>query len=84
MGENKDGVYITDVEKLNKEISYYKTALEGLRKELYRMDMSNMFRRLDYLFRIVEHRAAFSDEFVVGCINEIESCMNSKGSDNGE
>lgn len=33
------------------------------------------FKRLDYLFKVVESRSAFKPEFVVSCVEEIEACM---------
>lgn len=36
------------------------------------------FKRLDYLFKIVESRSAFRPEFVVTCVEEIEACMYPK------
>lgn len=75
MKETDIGGVITDAEKKEKEIEQYKLMLNALRGEIRRMDMSNMFRRLDYLFKVVEHRSAFSSDFVISCVGEIESCM---------
>lgn len=45
-------------------------------KQLYtrlqEANMTNMFKRLDYLFKIVENANAFNEEFVNKCVLEIE------------
>lgn len=33
------------------------------------------FKRLDYLFKVVENRDAFSSDFITSCVEEIEVCM---------
>jgi hypothetical protein len=39
--------------------------------KLQEANMTNMFKRLDYLFKVVENNAAFESEFVKKCSNEI-------------
>lgn len=39
------------------------------------MDMSNMFKRLDILFKVVENSEMFHHEFVEKCVNEIEELV---------
>ena len=62
-----------------------------LRKALQEANFSNMFKRLDYLFKVMEYPHMFSDEFVQKCTIEIESLMTipepeeeSKETDTGE
>lgn len=43
--------------------------------QLQNANMSNMFKRLDYLFKVVEHSHMFKLDFVNKCINEIEDFM---------
>lgn len=43
--------------------------------KLQNANMTNMFKRLDYLFKIVENKESFSKEFVDKCIAEIEDLM---------
>lgn len=43
--------------------------------KLQEMQVSNMFKRLDYLFKVVENTGAFSLEFHTKCVEEIESLM---------
>lgn len=53
--------------------------LSNQAKQLYaklqEANMVNMFKRLDYLFKVVENAHAFSEEFVAKCVAEIEDLM---------
>jgi hypothetical protein len=68
MGEVK-----TEMNKLSYE------ELEKVANELYtrlqQSEMSNVFKRLDYLFKIVENIHSFPEEFQKKCIEEIVSFM---------
>ena len=43
--------------------------------KLQAANMSNMFKRLDYLFRVVENGHMFKQDFLEKCIAEIEELM---------
>ena len=43
--------------------------------KLQEMQVSNMFKRLDYLFKVVENTGVFSIDFHTKCVEEIESLM---------
>lgn len=43
--------------------------------QLQNANMSNIFKRLDYLFKVVENSHMFKLDFVDKCINEIEDFM---------
>lgn len=43
--------------------------------KLQELNMANMFKRLDYLFKVVENGHMFKQDFVEKCIAEIESLM---------
>lgn len=43
--------------------------------QLQNANMGNMFKRLDYLFKVVENSHIFKLDFVNKCINEIEDFM---------
>ena len=43
--------------------------------KLQEMQVSNMFKRLDYLFIVVENTGVFSIDFHTRCVEEIESLM---------
>lgn len=53
--------------------------LSNQAKQLYaklqEANMVNMFKRLDYLFKVVENAHAFNEEFVAKCVTEIEELM---------
>ena len=48
---------------------------QTLYRKLQEANMSNMFKRLDYLFAVVENRAAFPEDFIKKCVNEIITSM---------
>lgn len=43
--------------------------------QLQAANMTNMFKRLDYLFKVVENGHVFNQEFLNKCIAEIEEHM---------
>ena len=43
--------------------------------QLQAANMSNMFKRLDYLFKVVENGHMFKQDFLEKCIAEIESLI---------
>ena len=53
--------------------------LSNQAKQLYaklqEANMVNMFKRLDYLFKVVENAHAFNEGFVAKCVAEIEDLM---------
>lgn len=46
-----------------------------LRRALEQNNLENMFKRLDYLFKVVATPHIFSDEFVAMCVTEIEKAI---------
>ena len=71
-------------EKKNQKLSYaelekvaenqYKE-IAALRQAVERNQIAAAFRRLDYLFRVMELKGCFDDEFVKGCADEIVRAM---------
>ena len=45
--------------------------------KLQELQVDNMFKRLDYLFKVVENTGVFSIDFHTRCVEEIESLMTS-------
>ena len=43
--------------------------------KLQELNMTNMFKRLDYLFKVIENGHMFGQDFLEKCIAEIESLM---------
>lgn len=46
-----------------------------LYSQLQQSNMTNMFKRLDYLFRVLENGSRFDKEFLDKCISEIKDIM---------
>ena len=51
---------------------------QQLRSTLVRVDYSNKFKRLDYLFKVLDNYVHFDDDFVASCIKEIQDMMTIK------
>ena len=47
----------------------------ALRQQVQEMDYFNLFKRLDYLFKVVENDEKFAADFVETCKNEIVNLM---------
>lgn len=43
--------------------------------KLQEANLTNMFKRLDYLFKVVENAHAFNEDFVTKCVTEIEGLI---------
>ena len=48
---------------------------QQLREKVSELGNITMFKRLDYLFKVVENAHAFNEEFVAKCVDEIEDLM---------
>lgn len=61
----------------NTKMSYEE--LERVANDLYirlqNADMSNMFKRLDYLFKVIKFKDSFTPTFVESCVKEVEMIM---------
>lgn len=51
---------------------------EQMRNAIMKLDYTNTFKRLDYLFKVIEFSIQFPDDFVANCINEIVDMMTVK------
>lgn len=47
-----------------------------LSEQLKQRDMTNLFRRLDYLFMVVQNKDAFNADFVGDCTEEIQAALS--------
>ena len=43
--------------------------------KLQELNMTNVFKRLDYLFKVIENGHMFGQDFLEKCIAEVESLM---------
>lgn len=63
-------------EQLNDACNQLFQQNQYLAKQLRELNMANSFKRLDYLFKVVELASTFKDdEFVADCIDEIKEAM---------
>jgi hypothetical protein len=66
-----------EVTNTENKLSYEE--LENVANNLYarlqQAEMSNMFKRLDYLFKVVENVDNFPQEFTEQCVEEIVNIM---------
>lgn len=61
-----------ELEQVAHQLSEQTRQLYG---QLQRENLNNMFRRLDYLFKVVENCHMFTQDFTEKCINEIVEVM---------
>lgn len=73
--EEKNEVKKLSYEELERAVNELNARCQGLYVDLQRANMTNAFKRLDYLFKVVENKSAFGKEFVETCINEIQEIM---------
>lgn len=66
-----------EVTNTENKLSYEE--LENVANNLYarlqQAEMANMFKRLDYLFKVVKYSGAFTPAFVESCVAEIEGVL---------
>lgn len=62
-------------EQLEREVAGLKGMNNQLIMQLQQMNIGNLFKRLDYLFKVVEFREAFNADFATRCAEEIEGHM---------
>lgn len=74
--ENKEiAVEEPTTEQCKKFIEALKSQNTQLIYQLQNSNMTNMFKRLDYLFKVVENANMFDVEFVDQCVDEIKDLM---------
>lgn len=72
--ENKPQKY--SYEELNKICIQLEQQNQYLMKQLYQANQTNMFKRLDYLFKVLEFESTIKDaNFVNNCIAEIKEAI---------
>ena len=55
-----------------------------LYQKLQEANMANVFKRMDYLFKVVEFSSSFSDAFVLNCTSEIQDLITPDTTENKE
>lgn len=72
---NKEGNKLT-YEQLNDACNQLFQQNQQLYRHLKEIDMANMFKRLDYLFKVVENANTFKDsDFLNSCMDEIKEAL---------
>ena len=49
--------------------------IDQLRQQLQRMDYALQGKRMDYLFKVLEHQGNFKSDFIITCCSEIEEAL---------
>lgn len=66
-------------EQLNDVCSQLYQQNQQLSRQLQQLNMSNMFKRLDYLFQVLNYSSIIKDpDFINNCISEIKEAMTIK------
>ncbi len=61
--------------EVRKLVEGFKSQNAQLIYQLQNANMNNMFKRLDYLFKVIENAAMFDETFVEQCTIEIKELM---------
>ena len=75
MEENKEKQEKLSYEELEKRFYQVAENNRKLYQQLQSNYIENLFRRLDYLFKVVENSMSFTTEFVDKCVKEIVTMM---------
>lgn len=76
MEENKGTQQKMSYGELEQVAAQLSQQSQQLYARLQQADMTNMFKRLDYLFKVVENHNQFPVEFVTMCVTEIMNMMD--------
>jgi hypothetical protein len=61
-----------ELSQQNQQMQEY---IRKLHAQMRQMDQNNMFKRLDYLFMVLQHSTMFDADFVGDCIAEIKEAI---------
>ena len=62
-------------EQLNDICSELYQQNQQMKRQIHQMNIENMFKRLDYLFKVIENSGKFDAGFVDMCTEEIQQAM---------
>lgn len=63
-------------EQLNEACSQLYQQNQNLVKQLRQSNLTNMFKRLDYLFEVLKYESVFKDpDFINSCVDEIKESL---------
>lgn len=73
---NKSEEQKLSYEQLNDACAQLFQQNQSLRSQLQQANMTNMFKRLDYLFLVLKYADKFNDSaFISSCVDEIKEAM---------
>ena len=84
MEENKNVENKLSYEELERAANELIVKNQQLYNELQKLNMVNAFKRLDYLFKVIEFNTVFNTEFVNNCRDEIMDIIVIKDTDKKE
>lgn len=70
--ENTEKLSYEQLENIAHQLS---NQVRQLHEKLQEMNNINLFKRLDYLFKVVENKQSFNSDFVISCTSEIEELI---------
>lgn len=73
--KNEEGNGALTYEQLNNACSQLYQQNQNLIKQIQQLNQTNMFKRLDYLFTVLNYATFFDPAFVNSCADEIQSAM---------
>jgi len=62
-------------EQLNEACSQLYQQNQNLLRQLQQANLTNMFKRLDYLFNVLNYNSLFDADFVYDCVKEIKEAL---------
>ena len=66
---------VSNEKKLQQENAQLKMLLNNMRQQMEQMNMVNLLKRMELLFKVIEFKESFSSDFVIACSEEIEHNM---------
>ena len=75
MEENKKEQKKLSYEELQNVASQLSQQNQQLNLMLQQANMTNIFKRLDYLFKVLENKDCFDSDFVIACADEIKDII---------
>lgn len=75
MEENKEQPKKLSYEELENVAKQLSDQSEMLYMKLQEANMTNAYKRLDYLFKVLENEVSFKEDFVEKCAEEIVAIM---------
>ena len=72
MGEKNGKMSYEELENFATQLS---EQARQMQERMMSMNLSNMFKRIEFLFKVIENKDSFNKEFYDKCVKEIEELM---------